>query len=80
MDLVNEKGETALFIACKKGNKEIAELLLAVNADVNKANKEGYSPVLIASHSGDPEMVKLLLTNKVCLYKNNLIYVQGYYF
>ena len=75
---VNKKGETALFIACKNGNTEIAELLLAAKAKVNITDKKGLCALYLAAKIGCSELVKILITNKVCLYRNNLVCVQGY--
>ena len=50
-----------------------------IQINVNHVNKKGETALFIACNKGNEEMVKILLTNKVCLYKNGLIYVQGYY-
>ena len=52
---------TALFIACKKGNKEIVELLLTAGVDVNKGDILRETPLIIASRSSKTALIKLLL-------------------
>ena len=45
---INKKdkdGNTSLHIACKKGNKDILNLLLNFRADTNIQNKFGYKPI-----------------------------------
>ena len=66
---VNKKGRSALFIACKQGNKEMVELLVAAHAKLNiPKNEESYA-LHLAANSGCCELMKILLTNDVCVYK-----------
>lgn len=58
IDWVDNKGETALHKAVRAGNVEMVSLLIAQNADVNLANKQGQTPFELA-HS--------LLANPGCL-------------
>ena len=55
---------TALFIACKNGNKEIVELLLTANSDVNISNDKGDTPLSIAALMGYDEIMDLLIQTK----------------
>ena len=54
-------------------------IMYYIQINVNHVNKKGETALFTACNKGNEEMVKILLTNKVCLHKNNLIYVQGYY-
>lgn len=51
-------GDTALMIACYKGNKPAVEALLAKGVEVNRP---GWTPLHYAAASGNNEIVKLLL-------------------
>ena len=66
--LVNAKDgsseSTPLHLAANKGNKEIAELLLAKGADVNAKDKFGWTPLHEAAVGGHVALVELLLANK----------------
>ncbi|CAL4081826.1 unnamed protein product, partial [Meganyctiphanes norvegica] len=56
----NEDGFTSLFIASANGNSTVVSQLLAANADVNKACKNGDTPLSIASHFGNSSVVDML--------------------
>ena len=45
------------------GRKDVAELLLASNADVNARDKSGETPLRYAAGTGWKDMVELLLAN-----------------
>ena len=51
-------GDTALMIACFKGNKPAVEALLAKGAEVNRP---GWAPLHYASATGNNDIVKILL-------------------
>ena len=51
-------GDTALMVACYKGNKPAVEALLARGAEVNRP---GWAPLHYAAASGNNEIVQLLL-------------------
>lgn len=62
---VNKKnygGATALHLACRDGNFEIASILIDGGAEVNVADKEGWTPLMRASLAANPEIVDLLLS------------------
>jgi hypothetical protein len=62
--LVNQKnlgGATALHIASREGNLEIAQTLLAYGADVNATDNEGWTPLMRATLAGNDAVVGLLL-------------------
>ena len=52
-------------------------IIYYIQVNVNHVNKEGETALFIACNKGKEEIVQILLTNKVCLHKNHLIYVQG---
>ena len=51
-------GDTALMVACYKGNKRAVEALLAKGAEVNMP---GWAPLHYAAASGNNQIVQLLL-------------------
>ena len=55
-------GMTALHWAAKKGDVELAQMLLYAGANVKAMTRlGGYTPLIMASESGKPEMIDLLL-------------------
>ncbi len=54
-------GRTALHKCCRIGHLEIARILLATGADLNKADKDGVTPLIGAARSGNTQLVQLLL-------------------
>jgi len=58
---VYSNGRSALMIAAKKGDTEIARFLLNANADVNQV-AYWATPLICASRRGHLEMVDLLLS------------------
>lgn len=52
-----------LHSACATSDIEIARLLIANGADVNKKQMAGVTPLHSAAHNGQTELVKLLLQN-----------------
>jgi ankyrin repeat protein len=61
VNTMDDKQETPLHIAARKGNREILELLLTNGADLNAQNSYGYTPLHMAALSGEKETVALLL-------------------
>jgi ankyrin repeat protein len=60
----DDDGDTALLIACWRGNKEIVELLLENGADVNyETDAYFYTALMNASGHGHAEIVRLLLNH-----------------
>lgn len=58
---VGNQQNTALHLAIRTGNDEIAALLIGHNADVNQCNKLGRSPLHEAARAGSLRMVRQLL-------------------
>lgn len=63
---INQKnigGATALHLACRSKNFEIAKILVENGADVNAFDEEGWTPLMRASLAGEANIVNLLLDN-----------------
>lgn len=48
-EVINEDGETALFLACKSGCFEIAEVLIQYGANVNHRRFDGSTPMMVVN-------------------------------
>ena len=64
VDCKTANGMTSLMLACGKGNKQLAQLLLAHGANVNFRDPAGRTPLHIAAQGGNESLVKLFLQNK----------------
>lgn len=63
--LINQKnlgGATALHIASREGNYEIAKILIEGGANVNAVDNEGWTPLMRANLNGHHQIVDLLIT------------------
>ncbi len=60
VNLLNPKGESALMMAALKGQKDLAEKLIKMGADVNKT---GWTPLHYAASNGHLAIISLLLEN-----------------
>jgi len=58
-----QRGFSALHIAAKYGNAEMARLLLERNVDVNTLGKHHLTPLHVATHYKHPNVAALLLDN-----------------
>ncbi len=67
----NIGGATALLIASRNGNQEIANILLKSGADANVADNEGWTSLMRASIIRNPELIKILLEYKADIYQQN---------
>jgi len=65
LELINRKvcsyEMTLLHLACKEGNLELIQRLLAAGADINATTKDGCTPLLYAALLGHVEVVQFLL-------------------
>jgi hypothetical protein len=62
---INQKnfgGATALHIAAREGNLEIAKILIENGANVNAADNEGWTPLMRSSLAANRDIVELLLS------------------
>ncbi len=62
IDLVNDKGRSALFVASQDGNIDAVHSLIQGGADVNLSDKLGLTPLHAACQRGLVEVAELLLT------------------
>jgi ankyrin repeat protein len=60
-NLLNEKGDSLLMLACYHGHSEVAELLLRHGGDPELANDRGQTPLAGGAFKGDAQIVRLLL-------------------
>lgn len=61
LDIVNERGATALKLAAMNGNFEIAKLLIDRGCDPNAADHDGWTALQNAAGLGHTEIVEILL-------------------
>ena len=64
INAVNIKGETALYLACTRGNLENVTALINAGANINTANKYGITPLKQSVHACNSNLVKLLISHK----------------
>lgn len=60
LNATNDHGATALHHAAAKGYLEIARLLIADDADLERTDREGQTPLMIAIRHGHDEIVDLI--------------------
>lgn len=58
---LDERGQTALFVACVWGRIKVCRTLLRAGADVNFRTPEGTSPLDVVLQTGFSELLRLLL-------------------
>ncbi|XP_060553271.1 serine/threonine-protein phosphatase 6 regulatory ankyrin repeat subunit C-like isoform X2 [Ruditapes philippinarum] len=63
-----DNGDTALHVACRRRDMDLARLLVDAGAPVDLQNNEGQSALHIAAFEGDEAMLKFLLLNKASPY------------
>jgi len=77
VDEQNNKGNTALYVACAKKYPCIVDYLLGVGADVNLANHKGMVPLGAAVQMGATRIVEQLLSTGARLDGEALITTRG---
>jgi ankyrin repeat protein len=60
-DELNITGQTALFMATLKEQKDVVEYLIGKGSKVNVKNRYGVSPLLLCAEGGNEELVRLLV-------------------
>ena len=50
VDAADSAGQTALYLASKRGNLAVVEELLEAGADTSKATAKRYTPLTTAAH------------------------------
>lgn len=61
---VHQNGYTALHIASKQNQVEVANSLLQYGASANAESLQGVTPLHLASQEGRPDMVSLLISKQ----------------
>ena len=61
IDHTNEKGKTALMLACKRGHEDIVLSLLSAGADVNIQDNKGWTALMIGSKHDYISIIHMLL-------------------
>ncbi|MFN3844146.1 MAG: ankyrin repeat domain-containing protein [Rehaibacterium terrae] len=61
VDARDQRGRTALLVACRADNAEIVAALLAAGADRNAHDDEGLTPLLAASAAGSLAALRVLI-------------------
>jgi len=72
---INKKnigGGTALLIASRNGNLQIAKMLIETGADVNLSDNEGFTPLMRAAIAKSPELTMLLINNRANIFLTNI--------
>ncbi|KAJ5460318.1 uncharacterized protein N7458_001870 [Penicillium daleae] len=57
----NQHGQSPLWLAARRGHREIVEILLDHRADIEIRNPVGLTPLMIAAREGQCEATKVLL-------------------
>ena len=65
LDLCDNQGRTALYMASMLGHLECMKLLVRRGATVGKTSYNGTTPLIIAAFEGQKEVVEFLIANTV---------------
>ncbi|XXG98243.1 hypothetical protein Hte_004566 [Hypoxylon texense] len=60
VDFQDQAGNSALYIACERGDEELVQLLLANEADPNKQCQQGWTPMHISAMNNNAHIMRLL--------------------
>ena len=60
IDTPNHAGRTPLYIACRSGHTEAAQLLIEAGASVDKAKENGVTALHVACHFGHADTARAL--------------------
>lgn len=71
LNIKNKDGNTALHVACLKGNSTIGHNLLLLGADITFTNKMGETPLMCAIRSGNYYSVTNILNNGGSVHEKN---------
>lgn len=69
-----ESGETALHLACRNGQADIAQLLVAAGADVDAVDQRGMTPLRWAVYAQQTGISKALLDNGADVHQVHPVY------
>ncbi|CAE7800747.1 Ank3 [Symbiodinium sp. CCMP2592] len=69
--LVNERGQSPLWVAASRGDSESVELLLEAEADVNHSNREGATPLVVAARMGSLDCARQLVEARADLNRSD---------
>jgi len=61
VNVADVRGVTPLHFACRRGNVDVAKVLLEAKADVNLKTQLGRQPLHAAAEQGSTELTKMLL-------------------
>jgi len=62
VNLLTDKGESALHSACKQGGLDSVKLLIKNGANINAQEVDGFTPLHFASIHGQKDVVEFLLS------------------
>ena len=64
MNVKNNYGQTALFLASFRPETEVVEIIIKAGADVNAKDNHGYTALMAAASTGRTETAKALIGAK----------------
>jgi ankyrin repeat protein len=64
INTVNNKGDTFLHVACRKGLFDFAKCLLENGADLDAEDTNGKTPLDLANYSGKEDLVNLITSKR----------------
>ncbi len=73
LDLQNEHGDTAIFVAVQRGDLRVVDALIRAKADVNLENVNMEGPIMAGARLYSPDIVKMLLGARACPLARNCV-------